>query len=75
MAYERELNPLIEWVRLFPGRTMANIEKEIKRLPKALRQDPRVPAGHSIKWKLRYLELRGDLRCDNQQWFVVEGQR
>jgi hypothetical protein len=75
LAYERELAPVLELVRLKPGLTVAAMGKLIRRLPAADRHDPAVPSPACLKWKLRYLEQAGYVTCRERRWYVMAVRR
>lgn len=90
MQYEYELKPLLEWVSAHPGLTVAGLERTLKDVPwpagdpstwkppyEGTRMDS--PSLSSLKWKLRYMELTGDVRREKNKWYAtmpnVQGDR
>lgn len=83
MAYERELEPLLRWVRENPGLTVSGLEETIRAIPWPS-GDPRnwkppyegtrmeTPAIGCISWKLRYMELTGDVRQVRGKWWASD---
>ena len=84
MQYDNELKPLLEWIASHPGLTCAGIEKSIKAIPwpdgnsstwnppyDGTRLSRECPNIHCITWKLRYMELTGDVRREKNKWYAT----
>lgn len=82
MKYKGELMPLLDWIRKNPGLSIGGLEDSIASLPypenysddrHGTRLDKNVPIRGMMKWRVRYLELLGLVRCDRaRKWYVVE---
>lgn len=85
MSYERELETLVRWVKERPGLTVNQMKQQLHALPwpiniavydgsresyKGTRFD--APPIECLNWKLRYLELKGDLRQEKGKWWANE---
>jgi hypothetical protein len=82
MTYEVELDSLRAWVEKHPGLNFSQHRLEISAVPfpsgtpgswkppyEGTRMSHDVPSLDSIEWKLRYLELCGDVRQERGRWF------
>lgn len=69
--YDRQLQPTLELVTSYPGETQPALAKIIKRM-RGQAIMPNLGRG-SLLWKLRYLELRGDVRRDDRDRWYLNG--
>ena len=82
--YERELRPLLAFIKKHPGLSVAEVKKEIQNIPwpsgttdnwkppyDGTRMAKDCPAATELKWKLRYMELTGDVECKGGKWFTL----
>jgi hypothetical protein len=76
VSYEDELRPLEAFVRANPGLTVESMEDAIR---KAINSgDQAVPINarglphlSHLMWRLRYLELSGQVRQEKRKWFAI----
>jgi hypothetical protein len=84
MSYESELQSLLNWVKQHDGMTTAELERSLRAVPwpagepntwkqpyDGTRMDS--PSIACLTWKLRYMELAGDLRQEKGKWFAMSG--
>lgn len=82
MQYEHELKPLLDWVSAHPGLTAEGLKRTINAVPwpagdpstwnppyEGTRID--TPSLNCLKWKLRYMELTGDVWCEKKKWYAT----
>jgi hypothetical protein len=65
-VYDKELSKVIALVRTHPGNTHNTLRKTVQKLRRESPPAPELPGIKSLRWKLHYLELRGDLKRDER---------